>query len=234
MGLREELRAAANPAKAKVLQGFFRTGIGGYGEGDVFLGLTVPQTRAIAKKFSHLSLPEIEKSLESEFHEERLCALLVLVGKFQKADEARRGQIFGFYMANARRVNNWDLVDLTADRIVGEYLVANPSKKKILPRLAASENLWERRIAIISTFAFIKDGQAQETFKIAQLLLHDSHDLIHKAVGWMLREAGKRVSGEEEEKFLAPRYKKMPRTMLRYAIERFPEKKRKAYLQGNI
>ncbi|MBI4210981.1 MAG: DNA alkylation repair protein [Candidatus Diapherotrites archaeon] len=234
MGLKEELQAAANPTKAKVLQGFFRTGKGEYGEGDIFLGLTVPQTRAIAKRFTHLGLPEIKKSLESGFHEERLCALLVLVHKFGKADEAEKEKIFDFYLANARRVNNWDMVDLTADKIVGEHLLANPSKKKILPLLAASENLWERRIAIISTFALIKKGKAEDTFKISQLLLRDSHDLIHKAVGWMLREVGKRVSEEEEEKFLAPRYKKMPRTMLRYAIERFQEKKRKAYLHGSI
>ncbi len=234
MNLQAELKAAQNPAKAKVMQGFFRTGKGDYGEGDVFLGLTVPQSREIVKKFSGLGLPEIEKALKSELHEERLCALLILVHKFQKADALQKGKIFDFYLANARRVNNWDLVDLTADKIAGEHIIANPAKKKILREFAQSKNLWERRIAIIATFAFIKKGKSGGTFEISELLLRDSHDLIRKAVGWMLREVGKRIGEEEEEKFLRSRYKKMPRTMLRYAIERFSEKKRNAYLEGAI
>lgn len=226
-----ELKAVSDPKKAVVLQGFFKTGEGEYGEGDIFLGVTVPKTRAIAKKFVEISFPELKPSLKSKFHEERLAALLVLVEKFKKGAEKDKKEVFDFYLANRKGVNNWDLVDLSADKIVGEYLLERD--KRILFDFAVSSDLWEKRIAIVSTFAFIKRNRFTETLKISELLLNDEHDLIHKAVGWMLREVGKRDQ-KTEETFLKKHYKKMPRTMLRYAIERFSENKRKAYLKGTV
>jgi len=231
MGLRSELSSIANPAKARILQRFFKTGKGEYAEGDVFLGVTVPETRRIAKKFSHLSLAELQKSLESKYHEERLAALLVLVEKFQKSQEFERKRIFDFYLKNARFVNNWDLVDLTAPKISGEFLIGKD--KKLLYSLAKSENLWKRRIAIISTFSFIRKKDFEDCLKISGLLLSDRQDLIHKAVGWMLREVGKKDK-KALQSFLEENYRLMPRTMLRYAIERFPEKERKAFLKGKV
>ena len=229
--VRKELRKHASPEKAKVLQRFFRTGPGDYGEGDIFLGLKVPETRVVAKKFSSLSLPEVEKLLESGFHEERLAALLILVQKFSEGSDEEKKRIFDFYLGHSSRVNNWDLVDLSADKIAGEYLFGKD--KAVLRRLAGSNGLWERRISIVATYAFIKKNSFDDTLAISGLLLRDKHDLIHKAVGWMLREVGKRNQSIEEE-FLEKHYRGMPRTMLRYAIERFSEKKRKAYLEGKI
>ena len=226
--IRTELKKLANPARAKLLAGFFKTGKGQYGEGDVFLGITVPETRAVARQFLRLPLDGLKPSLESAFHEERLAALLVLVEKFRNADENERKKIFDFYLKNTKHVNNWDLVDLSAHKIVGAHLL--DKDKAVLYKFAESENIWERRIAVLSTFAFIGKNDFHDALKISKLLLEDKHDLIHKAVGWMLREIGKRDLAAEE-KFLKKHCKKMPRTMLRYAIEKFPEKKRKFYLK---
>ena len=224
-----ELRKAASKETASILQRFFKTGKGEYGEGDKFLGIKVPQIRKIAKRNNDLTFTEIQKALKSKFHEERLCALLILVGKYSTGDEKTKEKITNFYLANTKFINNWDLVDLTAPKILGKYLLNRD--REILYTLSISESLWERRISILSTFEFIREKQFQDSLKIAKILLNDEHDLIHKAVGWMLREIGKRDL-ETEEKFLLKYYKTMPRTMLRYAIEKFPEKKRLAYLEG--
>lgn len=226
--VKQELLKLKNPAKAKILSKFFKTGKGEYGEGDIFLGITVPEQRQVAKKYSDLKLEELQKLLSSRIHEHRLTSLLILVNKYQKSAEIERRKIFSFYLKNSRNINNWDLVDLSADKILGTYLLERD--RSILYQLAKSTNLWKRRIAIISTFAFIKNNQFKDTLKISRLLLKDNHDLIHKAVGWMLREVGKRNQKQEEE-FLMKYYQKMPRTMLRYAIEKFKEKKRKFYLK---
>lgn len=226
--VRKDLRAHADSKKAKLLAGFFKTGKGEYGEGDIFLGVMVPATRGIVKKYRDIKLSEALKLLHSRIHEERLAAVLILVYKYESSED--KVKIAEIYLKNARCVNNWDLVDLSAPRILGSYFL-NRSRKPLY-KLAASKNLWERRISILSTLGFIVKGEYEDTFRIAELLLRDEHDLIHKAVGWMLREVGKRVSQKEEEKFLKKHYKKMPRTMLRYAIERFLEAKRKAYLAG--
>ena len=225
--LQKEIKKNANKQKAGVLQRFFKTGKGQYGEGDVFLGIVVPTQRIIAKKYQNIVLSDIQKLLSSKVHEERLIALLILVFQFPKANSKKRKTIFDFYLKNTKNINNWDLVDLTAPSIVGEYLL--DGNRKILYKLARSKDLWEKRIAIISTFTFIKNNQFEDTLLIAEILLNDEHDLIQKAVGWMLREVGKRDLSVEEE-FLQKYYQKMPRTMLRYAIEKFSEKKRKYFL----
>jgi 3-methyladenine DNA glycosylase AlkD len=229
--LRKILKKQTNPEQAKIYLRFFKTGKGEYGEGDKFLGIKVPVSRVIAKEFKDLSTPEIQELLNSEIHEERLIGLFILVEQFSKADEEKKNTIYKFYLKNAKKVNNWDLVDLSAHKIIGAYLI--DKDKQILFKLAKSKNLWERRIAIMSTFHFIKEGFYDTTFEISIILLQDEHDLIHKAVGWMLREIGNRNLAEEEN-FLNKNYKTMPRTMLRYAIEKFPEKKRQAYLKGKI
>jgi 3-methyladenine DNA glycosylase AlkD len=227
MEIVKNLEKLANPEKAKVLAGFFKTGKGEYGEGDVFLGIRVGDIRKEAKRNKTMELNEVKELLKSKIHEHRLAALLILVEKYQKSDEKGKKRIYDFYWKNSKKVNNWDLVDLSADKIVGDYLF--DKDKKLLYKLARSKNLWERRIAIIATFHFIKNGKFDDTLRISEILLNDKHDLIHKAVGWMLREVGKRDQ-KVEEKFLKKHYKKMPRTMLRYAIERFDEKKRKFYM----
>ena len=231
--IKQELKKRANPKKAKLLSGFFKTGKGEYGEGDIFLGVIVPETREVAKMFLDLELSEIEKSLFSKIHEERLASLLILVEKYKNGDLPTKKEIFNFYLKNTKYINNWDLVDLTSHKIVGEWLV--DKSREILYRLAQSENLWERRISIISCFAFIRNNDFKDAFEISKILLKDKHDLIHKAVGWILREIGKR-NLKAEEKFLQEgrRYKNMPRTMLRYAIEKFDEEKTKKYLNGEI
>ena len=229
--LRHELKKEENPVQAKLLQRFFKTGKGEYGEGDIFLGIKVPVQRSIAKKHIGLSLPKLQELLESKIHEERLVSLLILVEKFKKSTELDKANIFNFYIKNSKRVNNWDLVDLSSHCIVGEFLI--DKDKKILYNLAESSNLWEKRISIISTFAFIRKNKFDDALRLAQILLKDKHDLIHKVVGWMLREIGKKDQ-ETLEKFLEKNYKEMPRTMLRYAIEKFPEDKRKAYLGGKV
>jgi len=229
--LRAILEKQSNPEQAKILMRFFKTGIGEYGEGDEFLGIKVPVSRKIAKQFKELSLSEIQELLDSKVHEERLIGLFILVEQYRKADAEKMQAIYEFYLKNAKRVNNWDLVDLSAEKIMGAYLM--DKDKRILFKLAKSKNLWERRIAIMSTFYFIKNGFYDTTFAISDMLLKDEHDLIHKAVGWMLREIGNRNLAEEE-KFLKKNYKTMPRTMLRYAIEKFPEKKRQVYLKERV
>lgn len=230
-GLRAELRSLANPTKAKLLAGFFKTGKGEYGEGDVFLGVMVPQTREVAKKYENLSFADIRTALASKFHEERLAALLILVHRFQKGGAAEKKKVYDFYLANADRANNWDLVDLSAHKIVGAWLLDRP--KEVLSSLVRSKSLWRRRIAVVATFAFIGAGRFDESFRIADAFINDEHDLIHKATGWMLREVGKRDKAALVA-WLKPRHATMPRTMLRYAVERFPEAERKRYLLGQV
>ncbi len=229
--LKKELQKLANPEKAKNLQWFFKTGKGEYGEGDLFLGITVPEQRKIAKRYQDLSLKEIRKLLSSRYHEHRLTSLLILVIKYTKSDESGKKEIADFYLNNTKHINNWDLVDLSADIILGNYLLEKD--RKILYKLAKSENLWERRIAIMATFNLIKNNKFKDTLKISKILLKDKHDLIHKAVGWMLREIGKRDMATEEV-FLKIYYKEMPRTMLRYAIEKFNQEKRRTYLKNLV
>lgn len=287
--LREDLHILKDPQKALILQRFFKTGKGEYGEGDVFLGITVPQSRKIALKYKNLPLSDARSLLKSKIHEERLIVTLILVYNFEKGSDESRKKIFEFYLKNTKYINNWDLVDLSAPKIVGEYLrmaarsfphvasdaqlaKANKSKlnsrsslnesrhiksdfkkggglalnslangkaprneKQILLELARSKNLWERRISIIATYQFIsKDKDPEWTFIIASILISDKHDLIQKAVGWMLREVGKRISEKTELKFLDKNYKHMGRTALRYSTERFPPSIRVKYLQGKI
>lgn len=218
-----ELDGLKNPEKARGLQRFFKTGKGEYGEGDRFLGIVVPEQRKIAKRYLDLSLSDLQKLLESKIHEYRLTALFILIEKKEKK------AAFDFYLKNTKNINNWDLVDLSAPSILGEYLI--DKDRKILYNLAKSKSLWERRMAVLATFRFIKDGDFSDSLKIAEILIKDEHDLIHKAVGWMLREVGKRHSKVEED-FLKKHHKKMPRVMLRYAIEKFTEKKRRMYLSS--
>jgi len=225
--IKEELLKLRNPEKAKILAGFFKTGKGQYGEGDIFLGVNVPEQRKVAKRYLNAALNDIQKLLSSKVHEQRLTALLILIAKYQIADAALKKRIFDFYLKNRRYINNWDLVDISAGHIIGYFLL--DKDRTILFRLAGSKQLWERRIAVMATFRFIKDDQFEDTLKISKALINDEHDLIHKAVGWMLREVGKRVK-RTEERFLRKHYKKMPRTMLRYAIERFSETEKRFYL----
>jgi len=213
------------------MQWFFKTGKGEYGEGDIFAGLKVPAQRKLASEFRDLTLKDLKILLNSPVHEERLISLFILVDKYEKGGKKEKEIIFSFYLKNRKGINNWDLVDLSAPKIIGRHLLNK--NKNLLFKFALSKNLWERRIAILSTFEFIRNNEYDTTLKITEILLQDKHDLIHKAIGWMLREIGKRDL-PAEEKFLKIHYKKMPRTMLRYAIEKFPETKRKKYLQGKI
>ena len=229
--LKKIIASSANKKHAEVMQRFFKTGKGEYGEGDKFVGIKVPVQRKIAIRFYDLELTDLQTLLKSVIHEERLISLLILVNKYQRGDEKVKESIFKFYLKNRKQINNWDLVDLSAPKIVGDFLSVR--NKKILFDLALSPNLWERRIAIISTFTFIRNKNFEPTFSIAKVLLNDNQDLIHKAVGWMLREIGNR-DVQSLEIFLKSRYRKMPRTMLRYAIEKFPEVKRKKYLNGQV
>jgi 3-methyladenine DNA glycosylase AlkD len=232
--LRKELRAAANTNQAILLQKFFKTAPGEYGAGDRFLGVTVVEQRRIARGFRALSLADCMRLLDSPWHEERLTALIIMSEQFKKSDQQERRSLFNLYHRKMKRINNWDLVDLSAGRIYGEWFrLNNHDPLPTLRRLSGSKNLWYRRIAIIATSTFIVHNQFTATLDIAARLLHDKHDLIHKAVGWMLREIGKRDQQLEEE-FLRRHCKEMPRTMLRYAIEKFPEQKRKKYLSGKI
>lgn len=230
--VKKELRKNIVKGKANTLQMFFKTGKGQYAEGDVFIGVMVPSIRKVVKKYSDLDLNETIELLHSKIHEERMTALLILVVKYKSGDEKLKEKIFKLYLSNTKYVNNWDLVDLTAEHIIGEHL--RSGSKKLLYKLARSKDLWEKRISIIATFAYIKRGQSKETFKIAKMLLADEHDLIHKAVGWMLREVGKRCSFDDELAFIIEHYKKMPRTMLRYSIERFPQELRIKILEGAL
>lgn len=226
-----ELLGLADSERAKILQGFFKTGKGEYGEGDIFLGIKVPVQRNVAKKYVGLDLYKLQKLIDSEIHEHRQVCLIILMEKYNNSDEEGRGNIFNFYLKNLGNINNWDLVDISAPHIVGNFL--QDKKKNILYELVRSENLWERRVAIVSTFEFIRKEDFVDALTISELLLKDEHDLIHKAVGWMLREVGKR-DVVILENFLKEHYKNMPRTMLRYAIEKFDEGKRKRYLRGKI
>ena len=227
--LEKELEKNADKEKAKVLQRFFKTGKGDYGEGDIFIGLTAPQIKEIAKRYKELSLNDLQTLLSSKVHEKRTVAISILVSKYGKSKEEAKKEIYDFYLKNTKNINNWDLVDISAPNIVGDYLFDKDRKR--LYELAKSDNLWERRIAIVSTLYFIRKEQLEDTFKIAELLMKDKHDLIHKATGWMLREAGKRDLKIEEE-FVKKHCKIMPRTMLRYSIEKFPEELRQKYLKG--
>lgn len=229
--IRKQLKQLASPEKAKTLRGFFKTGPGQYGEGDVFYGITVPMLRKLAKECDGTPMKDTLALLRSPVHEERVFALFLLVAAYAQSDDAAKNKIYSFYLKNIRFINDWDLVDLSAPNIVGAYL-ANRSREPLY-EFARSHELWKKRIAILSTFAFIKQNDFADTLKISRILADDDHDLIHKAVGWMLREVGKRDPAVEE-KFLRQHYKKMPRTMLRYALERFPETKRKKYLNGKI
>lgn len=225
--IKKDLNKLRNPAKARLLARYFKTGKGEYADGDVFLGIMVPKQREIAGKFYDLSLNDIQELLKSNIHEYRLTSLFILVHKYKKADENQKKDIVKLYLKNTKNINNWDLVDLSAPRILGDYLL--DKDRKILYKLAKG-HLWEKRIAVLATFMFISKNDFKDSLKIAEILLKDKHDLIHKAVGWMLREIGKRDL-KVEEAFLRKHYKHMPRTMLRYAIEKFPEKKRKYYLE---
>ena len=227
--LRQRLRRHASASDAAVLRRFFKTGPGEYAEGDVFIGVRVPAIRAVCRDSRGARLKDVEPLLRSRVHEERLLALLMLVGMFSAADETARRAIYKLYLSNTRFINNWDLVDSSAPQIVGGWLSGR--SRAPLRTLARSRSLWERRIAMLATFHFIKRGEFDDAFAIADLLFDDGHDLIHKAVGWMLREIGVRDPAAER-RFLATRYRAMPRTMLRYAIEKFPEAERKRYLQG--
>lgn len=226
-----DMKALADPERAAHSQRFFKTAPGEYGDGDHFLGIRVPETRNVARRHRGLSQSDVIQLLKSRFHEIRLLALIMLVDRFKKADERTQKQIYDLYMQNRARVNNWDLVDTSAPTIVGGYLSGR--SHTILFKLARSDNLWDRRIAILATFKFIDERDFDDALKIAELVLDDHEDLIHKATGWMLREIGNR-DRVTEERFLRRHYQDMPRTMLRYAIEKFPETVRKRYLQGRV
>ena len=213
-----ELQALSNAEKLEIFPKFFKAGKGEYGEGDRFLGVTVPNIRAIAKQYKNISLNEIRELMQSEWHEVRLCALLIMVEKSKKNDEALRKELFNLYLSQTNRINNWDLVDLSCRFIVGEYLL--DKSRDILYQLAQSPLLWDNRIAIVSTYAFIRKGQLEDTYALSDLMMHHPHDLMHKAIGWMLREAGKRDANRLYDYVMSHRAD-MPRTMLRYAIEKF-------------
>jgi len=225
------LQQLGSEEKANALQRFFKTGPGEYGEGDVFIGVGVPELRKLVKEHPDITLEESVQLLKSRIHEERFFALLILIGKYSKGNETVKKKIYKLYLQNTKYINSWDLVDSSAHHIVGDFLT-DKSKEPIY-RLAKSKNLWERRIAILSTVHFIKHNNYLETLIISKMLLTDEQDLIHKAVGWMLREIGKRHIPTQET-FLKKYYKRMPRTMLRYAVEKFPEPKRQKYLKGDF
>jgi len=229
--IHNDLLQLANEQIAEHSQRFFKTGKGEYGEGDIFLGIRVPLLRKLVKKYRGISITEVRKLLHSKFHEERLLAVLMLVQLFKSGDESVQKQVYDLYLENTEYINNWDIVDISASNIVGAHLYEKD--KAPLYDLVQSKNLWERRIAIIATFYFIRQNEFDDTLKLAEILLNDKEDLIHKAVGWMLREVGKREI-ELEEEFLQEHYKIMPRTMLRYAIEKFTETSRKMYLRGEV
>jgi len=231
LNIQSELRQLGNKEIAEHSQRFFKTGNEQYGAGDKFLGIRVPALRRLVKKYKEVSIDETFQLLKSQFHEERLLSLLILVDIFKKAKKEDKKFVYTRYVNNTRYINNWDLVDCSAEHIVGAYLWR--VDKRPIYNFASSKSLWERRISIMSTFHYIKHNEFIETLKISKVLLYDEEDLIHKAVGWMLREIGKR-NIEVEEEFLKKYYNEMPRTMLRYAIERFPEEKRKNYLKGEI
>jgi len=226
-----EIKSFSNKGRAHDLQRFFQTAPGQYGEGDIFLGLTVPQVRSIAKQYKDIPLKQVDVLIRSDIHEIRLCALIILTLKFKSQKKRpEQKQVFDSYMKAviAGHVNNWDLVDVTAP-IIGAYLIDSKDPYLLLNKLAKSKSLWQRRVSMVFTFAFIRSGDIEPTFEMAEKLLHDKHDLIHKAVGWALREAGK-LNGVALRDFLSAHSHEMPRTMLRYSIEKFPERERKKWL----
>ncbi len=229
--IQTRLRALADPATAQMSQRFFKTAPGQYGAGDVFLGIKVPTLRAQVKTLRGTPLKVMAALLKSGYHEERLFALLLLIDSYQRGDAEHKRACYDLYLAHTAHINNWDLVDVSAPHIVGDFLAQRP--RQVLYEFVAAPSLWERRIAIIATFHFIRRNEFADTLRLAEQLLSDKHDLMHKAVGWMLREVGKRDQ-KTEEAFLQQHYRIMPRTMLRYAIERFPEARRQAYLNGTI
>jgi len=230
--LKTDLERAADPARAALLARYFKTGKGGYAEGDKFLGLTVPVVRNLAAKHRDLPLKDIKSLLTSPWHEHRLCALMLLLERFRRGGTPERAEIYRLYLSNTRFINNWDLVDLTAPGIAGGWL--KDKSRKPLYSLAASRLVWERRIAVLACFNFIKDGESSDALAISRRLLDDEHDLMHKAVGWMLREVGKKCSKKILLDFLKAEYARLPRTALRYAIEKFPANRRKRLLAGNF
>lgn len=226
-----ELSKNASVEDAVFLQRFFKTGPGQYGEGDVFIGVRMPKIRLVCKQFKDLPLTELRKLVDSEVHEHRMAALIVVSNRFKKADLIERMKLYDFYISALKRgrVNNWDLIDVTCPHVMGEYLLDKP--RDIIFELVKSDSLWERRASVLATFVFVKNGETSDSLKIAEILLHDKEDLIHKAVGWMLREIGKQVDDKILTDFLDHYAQEMPRTMLRYAIERLPEEIRKSYLK---
>lgn len=228
--LRKETKKLSSEKRASVMQRYFKTEEGEYGFGDIFIGLSVPQCRELAIKYKEMNFDELYKLLRSEIHEERLIALLILVHNFEREELLQR-RIYEFYLKNIKFVNNWDLVDLSADKIMGGYLIDKP--KDILYKMAKTNKLWEKRIAIVSTYYFIKKDKFDDALSIAEILLPDENDLIQKAVGWMLREVGKRDK-KLETQFLDKHYKNMGRVSLRYSIEKFPQKSRQAYMLGTV
>lgn len=218
-----KLQALSNAEKREIFPRFFKAGKGEYGEGDRFLGVTVPNIRAIAKLHKDISIEEIRELIQSEWHEVRLCALIIMVEKSKKKDEALCKELFNLYLSQTKRINNWDLVDLSCRFIIGEYLL--DKSRDILYHLAQSPLLWDNRIAIVSTYAFIRKGQLEDTYVLSDIMMHHPHDLMHKAIGWMLREAGKR-NPERLYDYVMSHRADMPRTMLRYAIEKFSPKER--------
>ena len=228
-----KLMELGNSGAAEITARYFKTGPGEYGEGDRFLGIRVPQVRALAREFSDAGVEVALPLLKSSWHEARALALMLLIKSYQRADEPTRKKIYSLYLKSTGFINNWDLVDLSAEYILGAWLADRPGeRKRVLTRLAKSDSIWERRMAMLATLYYIKRGDFSETLRVAELLLHDEEDLIQKAVGWMLREVGQRIGEPAEEGFLKRHYREMPRTMLRYAIERFAEPKRKRYLAG--
>ena len=218
-----KLQALSDAEKREIFPKFFKAGKGEYGEGDRFLGVAVPNIRAIAKLHKDISIEEIRELIQSEWHEVRLCALIIMVEKSKKKDEALRKELFNLYLSQTKRINNWDLVDLSCRFIIGEYLL--DKSRDILYQLAQSPLLWDNRIAIVSTYAFIRKGQLEDTYALSDLMMQHPHDLMHKAIGWMLREAGKR-NPERLYDYVMSHRADMPRTMLRYAIEKFSPKER--------
>ncbi len=231
MALIRELKAAGTPERAVGAARFFKTGPGEYGEGDLFLGITVPALRAIVRRYRTLELGEIERLLAAKEHECRLAALLILVAQFERGDDALRGEILELYLHNTRFINNWDLVDASCREIVGASM--QTGSRKLLTKLAKSKSLWERRIAMVSTMALVWDGELDDALRIAEMLLDDKHDLMHKAIGWVLRVVGD-VDRAALLAFLKTHYARVPRTALRYAIEHFPAEERKRMLAGNF
>ncbi len=229
--IKKNLKRAGNRKDIEILKRFFKTKPGEYGAEDVFIGVRVPLQRLIAKKYSNTSLKEVERLLQSKIHEYRLTALLILIEKYSWEKQKERERIYDLYLRNIKKINNWDLVDLSAYKIVGRHIFENNLDEKILFILINDNNLWARRIAIVSSFYFIKKGEYKLSFKLIKQLLNDEEDLIHKSSGWMLREVGKNCGIEKEEIFLKKYYKKMPRTMLRYSLEKFPKDKKEFYMK---